>query len=141
MDTKPSLQKDNIKQQDAFTPDGYIRPNAATVVKSETGGSCIVDFDYDKYAEVERKATNTNAVAGLTLGILSIAIDWFMAIIGLVLGIAGIVFSVMGRKEKDGAGIAAAGLICSIIGVILSVVAMILFILALGTFIGSEIYI
>ncbi len=49
-------------------PAAQTSATAATVVKSEQGGSTIIDFDYDKYADVERKATHTNAIAGLTLG-------------------------------------------------------------------------
>lgn len=40
-------------------PAAQTSATAATVVKSEQGGSTIIDFDYDKYADVERKATHT----------------------------------------------------------------------------------
>lgn len=169
MDTKPNLQKDNIKEQDFFTPEGYIRPNAcagpdrqtnldahptadaipvpaahtgasaAMVVKSEQGGSTIVDFDYDKYADVERKATHTNAIAGLTLGILSLVAVWFSGLIAIVLSIVGIIFSLMGRAEPGGKSMATGGLVCSIIGLSLSLLSIIWTLFFIGSVIGEVI--
>lgn len=185
MDTKSDLQNDNIKEQELYAPEGYIRPGvqtrqgmqvsrasqtrqaaqvsqevqasqvvqpnpdvlpapaaqasatAATVVKSEQGGSTIIDFDYDKYADVERKATHTNAIAGLTLGILSLVTIWFSKILAIILSIAGIVLSLKGRSEPGGKSMATAGLVCSIIGLALSILFIIWTVIFLVTFIDE----
>lgn len=185
MDTKSDLQNDNIKEQELYAPEGYIRPgvqtrqgtqagrasqtrqaaqvsqevqigqvvqpnpdvlpapaaqtssSAATVVKSEQGGSTIIDFDYDKYADVERKATHTNAIAGLTLGILSLVTIWFSKILAIILSIAGIVLSLKGRSEPGGKNIGTGGLVCSIIGLALSILFIIWTVIFLVTFIDE----
>ena len=191
MDTKSDLQNDNVKEQELYAPEGYIRPgvqtrqgmqasrasqtrqaaqvsqevqvsqetqasqvvqpnpdvlpapaaqtsaSAATVVKSEQGGSTIIDFDYDKYADVERKATHTNAIAGLTLGILSLVTIWFSKILAIILSIAGIVLSLKGRSEPGGKNIGTGGLVCSIIGLALSILFIIWTVIFLVTFIDE----
>lgn len=98
---------------------------ADTYVKEEkSGGATIVDFNYDKYADVERKATHTDAVAGLVLGIASIVTSLFAGLIGVILGIIGLVFSIRGRRDYERRGMATAGMVCSIIGMIISVLAI-----------------
>lgn len=109
--------------------------------QQQGGGATIKEFEYDKYAEVERKATHTNAVAGLTLGILSLVAVWFSAIVGLALGIVGIVFSVKGRSERGGASMATGGLVCSIIGIVLAAVSLILTLILIGSIAGGAIFI
>lgn len=76
------------------------------------------------------KQTNGMAIAGMILGIASIPGSCCFALIGVLLGIMGLVFSILAqRKEKTKMGMA--GLICSIIGVVFGVVNMILgFVLA-----------
>ena len=135
MDTKANLEQNQSKEQETFTPEDDTKSNAATVEKSATGGSSIVDFDYEKYADVEKRATHTNAIAGLTLGILSLIVVWFFALGGLVLGIVGIVFSIKGRREIDSKGMATGGLVCSVIGTAISSIALILTIFLVGAFI------
>ncbi|WP_078379972.1 DUF4190 domain-containing protein [Sutcliffiella halmapala] len=69
---------------------------------------------------VEIKQTNTKAIIGLTLGILSILIPF----LGLVLAVIGIVLYGMSKREivqnnENGSGLAVAGLICSIVGIVI----------------------
>lgn len=116
-------------------PAAQASATAATVVKSEQGGSTIIDFDYDKYADVERKATHTNAIAGLTLGILSLVTIWFSKILAIILSIAGIVLSLKGRSEPGGKNIGTGGLVCSIIGLALSILFIIWTVIFFVTFI------
>ena len=61
-------------------------------------------------------------VASLVLGIISIVCSFFGAFswIGIVLGIAGVIFGAIGRKNIYKQGVATAGLVCSIIGLVLS---------------------
>lgn len=61
------------------------------------------------------------AVAALVLGIISIVTCWIWYI-GPVVGIIGIVLGALGRRDPEKAGMATAGLACSIIGVVLSVI-------------------
>ena len=97
-----------------------------TQVKEEkSGGATIVDFNYEKYAEVERKATHTDATAALVMGILSMVMALFAAVIAVVLGIIGIVFGIQGRSDAERPGMATAGLVLSILGTILSVLRII----------------
>ena len=98
-----------------------------TQVKEEkSGGATIVDFNYEKYAEVERKATHTDATAALVIGIiLSMVMALFAAVIAVVLGIIGIVFGIKGRNDAERQGMATAGLVLSILGTILSVLRII----------------
>ncbi len=64
------------------------------------------------------------AVAALILGILSLLLVWFgySALVSIVLSIIGIILGVNARKElpPGEAGMATAGLVCSIIALILS---------------------
>ena len=63
------------------------------------------------------------AIASLVLGIISIVLALFGAgfqWVGILLGIAGIVLGVLGKKEPEQAGLAKAGMICSIVGTALS---------------------
>lgn len=63
------------------------------------------------------------AVASLVLGILSIINALFLPAfpLGIVLSIVGIVLGALGKKVPEKAGMAKAGLVCSIIGLILSI--------------------
>lgn len=66
-------------------------------------------------------------IAGLVCGILAICSSCCYGITGIILGIAGLICSIMGNKNnKNGVGIA--GLVCSIIGIVLGVVILIYFI-------------
>lgn len=69
-------------------------------------------------------------VAGLICGILAICACWCYGFISVILGIAGIICSVVGNgRGKNGVGIA--GLVCSIIGLLFGVIAAIYFVWAL----------
>ncbi len=60
----------------------------------------------------------SKAIAGLVLGILSIP-SAILPLIGIPMGILGVVYSIKGKRQSEGMGVA--GLICSIIGLIFSV--------------------
>ncbi len=77
------------------------------------------------------------AVASLVLGIISIVLAIFGAgyqWIGVLLGVAGIVLGVLGKKDPAQAGLAKAGMICSIIGTALS---LLLFIACAACLMGT----
>ena len=65
--------------------------------------------------------TNGMAIAGLVLGIVSLAFCW-IAFVGLTAGIVGLILSVMGRKHcaPGQTGMVTAGLVLSIIGIVFS---------------------
>lgn len=93
----------------------------------------MVDFDYEKYAEVEYKATHTDAVAALTCGILAIVFAVFYLPLGVVASIVGIVFGIRGcRRNPRKCGMAIAGLICSIIGIIIAAAMVVLALTLIG---------
>ena len=74
-------------------------------------------------------------IAGLVCGILAICTSCCYGITGIILGIAGLICSIMGNKNnKNGVGIA--GLVCSIIGLILGIVIMIYFIWVIMVIMG-----
>lgn len=65
--------------------------------------------------------TNGMAVAGLVLGIVSIVFCW-VPFLGVILGVVGLILSVMGRKQclPGQTGMATAGLVLAIIGLCIS---------------------
>lgn len=72
------------------------------------------------FTNVEKQSKN-NALAyvSLVMGILSILLSCCYGI-GIVFGIAGLICAIISRR-KGGAGVALAGLICSIVGMVFSV--------------------
>ena len=68
--------------------------------------------------------SNGLAIAGLVLGILAI-VTFFVPYAGIVLGLIGLVLSILGRKRANetgvGGGMAITGLILSIIGIIIGI--------------------
>ena len=65
------------------------------------------------------------AIAGLILGILSVIFSCCYGL-GFVLGIVGLVFTIMARKSGNKEGVCTAGLILSIVGVVLGIIMFIL---------------
>lgn len=148
-----------------FTPEGYYRPDAVnqkeTCIEAEDtdnadksaeqaeipepemkaeSGSSLVDFNYDEYAEVEKKATRTEGKIALAAGIGSMIFTFLFVILGIGLGIAGLIFGLRGRKDPEQRGMATAGVVCSVIGLVLSSLAVILSILFIGAAIGTDIF-
>ena len=66
------------------------------------------------------------AIASLVLGILSLVFMWFGygALVAIVMAVVGIVLGISARKEmpQGTAGIATAGMVCSIVALALAVV-------------------
>ncbi len=77
------------------------------------------------------------AIAGMVLGILSIPFV-FIPFIGIVLGILGLIFGIVGRNRSQsnpalgGKGMAIAGIVTGIIGAILSAVIIVIGIVAVN---------
>ncbi|MGM7700585.1 DUF4190 domain-containing protein [Pseudalkalibacillus sp. Hm43] len=83
--------------------------------------------------------TNSNAIIGLVMGILSLIIP----VIGFILGVIGIVMSRKAQKEiqttnERGKGLATAGLVCSIVGVGIHLLFALLIIVSFATFSSFE---
>lgn len=78
------------------------------------------DGSSQDYQSLQDSGGDGNAVASLTLGIVSM-FAWFCPMIGLPVSILGIVFGSISRKKRPGA-MALAGIILSIIGLMLSLV-------------------
>ena len=83
---------------------------------------------------MENKQSNSLAIVGLVLGIISIVFPWipYLTYVALPAGIVGIVLSAKGRKIGNGKGMATAGLVLSIIGVVLSGIVVLCAVCALG---------
>ncbi len=74
--------------------------------------------------------------AGLICGIIAITTSCCYGIFGIILGIAGLICSILGNKDnKSGVGIA--GLVCSIIGLVLGVAMLIYMVWILSYVFGS----
>lgn len=112
------------------------RQEESRTEETKGGGSTIADFDYQKYAETEEKATHTDAVVALVVGILSIVLSFVSGFFGLIAGIIGIVYGRKGRRDTQRPGMGLAGFICAIIGTVLSALGIIMTILLIG-FIAS----
>lgn len=73
----------------------------------------------NSYQQEPPKQTNVLAIVGMILGIISIlagCCGWY----GLLLGIPGLICSILSRKQGK-TGMAVAGIICSVIGMILGI--------------------
>lgn len=71
------------------------------------------------------KKNNSLAIVSLVLGIISIVLGCCGSWIAIILGIGGIVCSVLSKKEGK-TGMGTAGMICSIVGIVLAIVVLIL---------------
>ena len=81
------------------------------------------------------KKTNGLAIAGMTLGIISIPISC-CACAGWICAILGLIFSIIGQN-KGKSGIGLAGIICSSIGLVCSLISSITGVLMNGSDISS----
>lgn len=80
------------------------------------------------------KSDNRFAVVSLVLGVMSLLGCCIYGITGMIIGIIGIVFSVISlTKYKPNQGIAIAGLITSIMGLILGGVVFVVIIIGVAT--------
>lgn len=69
-----------------------------------------------QYSEPSNAGTGMS-VTGMVLGIVSILASW-MFVIGLLIGVGGLIFSILARKrEPAGHGMAIAGLVTSCVGI------------------------
>lgn len=85
----------------------------------------------------DKKETNSKALTGMILGIISVVICW-LPIIGLALGITSLVLSVKGNKTaketNNGKGFAIAGISCGSVGIVLNVIYSFVWILYIAIF-------
>ena len=83
---------------------------------------------------MENKQSNSLAIVGLVLGIISIVFPWipYLGYVALPAGIVGIVLSAKGRKIGTGKGMATAGLVLSIKS--LSICALVFLVFTLNVF-------
>lgn len=79
------------------------------------------------------------AVGALVLGILSLVFAFFVVgfqWVGALIALVGIVLGAMGRRDPMRAGLATAGLVCSIIGLIFSLLLYIACVACVGGMAG-----
>lgn len=69
------------------------------------------------------------AVASLVLGIIALVISIFsggsLRVVGIICGVLGLIFGIVGRKDEAKKGLATAGVVCSLIGLLLGLILMI----------------
>lgn len=109
--------------------------------------SASYDFDYDDYEEYNPQGdSNGLAITGMVLGICALVFYWLGScctpILGgalaILLGIVGLVFSIIAMKKGQNKGMSIAGLICSIFALLTGIGALIAMVLVLGGAIGME---
>lgn len=97
----------------------------------------------EEYKENEN-ITDTNAIVGMILGILSVILCW-VPVIGLALGITALVLSVKGLKNSriinKGKGFSVTGVSCGSVGLVVNIIYSIMYIMIfiLAKDVGDEI--
>ena len=89
----------------------------------------------EEYKENEN-ITDTNAIVGMILGILSVILCW-VPVIGLVLGIIALILSIKGLKNSKiinkGKGLSVTGISCGSVGIVVNIIYSIMNIYELGS--------
>ena len=85
----------------------------------------------EEYKENEN-ITDTNAIVGMILGILSVILCW-VPVIGLVLGIIALILSIKGLKNSKiinkGKGLSVTGISCGSVGIGVNIIYSIMYII------------
>lgn len=85
----------------------------------------------EEYKENEN-ITDTNAIVGMILGILSVILCW-VPVIGLVLGIIALILSIKGLKNSKiinkGKGLPVTGISCGSVGIVVNIIYSIMYII------------
>lgn len=133
---QPSYSQPNYGQN-PYGQQNYAQPGY--------GQSPYTQYPQNYYQNAQK--TDGKSVAGLVLGIISILFTCSYGA-GIIFGIAGLVFSVLARKDaktkpefsSSSNSMANAGMICSIIGIVLSVLVILCLILAMIGIATEEYY-
>lgn len=118
------------QQQPPNPPGSYPPPPPAYGQQPDPYGQPAAPYGQPGYPPPAAAPSNGQGLAAMILGIISIPLAC-CGYGGIVLGILGIVFGVMGRRKADAGlatnrGQAQAGLICGAVGVVLGIVVLIL---------------
>lgn len=85
----------------------------------------------EEYKE-NKNITDTNAIVGMILGILSVILCW-VPVIGLVLGIIALILSIKGLKNSKiinkGKGLSVTGISCGSVGIVVNIIYSIMYII------------
>lgn len=89
---------------------------------------------YAGFQVVAAPQTNGPGIASLVLGIIGVLTSVIIVtfFIGLPISIVGLVLAVVGMRRISGKGLAIAGLVLSIIGIVISGIVAILFLIGLA---------
>lgn len=109
----------------------YNRPDIQQN-KEPSAADKLVDFDYETYEKVERKAVKTDGKVALAAGIGSIILNFFFQPFAVVLAGIAIHFGRKGKKDPEQEKMAAAGFACGIIGLLISIAIIVLLIANIG---------
>jgi len=105
----------------------------------------IVQEELVRHGVVQpRHFGNVPATAGLTLGLVAVAVGWVPALFpfAALFGVVGLLLAIAGRKraaldERTGRGRAMAGIVCSLVGIGLAVVGFLVVADVVNTFDGT----
>ena len=82
--------------------------------------------------KISENITDTNAIVGMILGILSVILCW-VPVIGLVLGIVALILSIKGLKNSriinKGKGLSVTGISCGSVGIVVNIIYTIVYII------------
>ncbi|OIH98635.1 MULTISPECIES: hypothetical protein [unclassified Curtobacterium] len=70
--------------------------------------------------------TNAMGIASLVLGVVGVAGGFFLAIIGVLAGIVGLVLGLVARRRSGGRGVVLAGIILSVIAIVVGIIGYVL---------------
>lgn len=122
-------QNGQYSQNNQYTSNGqYSQNESHNQYGQYSQGANNQDGNYQDYtanipyqvppnAPMVDNVTNGLQIAGLVCGILAICSSCCYGVPGMILGIAGLICSIMGNKQSK-SGVGTAGLVCSIVGLI-----------------------
>lgn len=146
-DTNPYMQSNDTaySQQQTYQQPPYQDPYAQSAGQQAYGQYGQQPY----YPQPQPNKTDGKAVVSLILGILSISTSCSYGF-GLIFGIPGLLLAMLSRKSTqqqpygtpnsgNSAGLATAGMICSIIGTVLSAIMLIILIILFALGMASEV--
>lgn len=79
------------------------------------------------YGQGEPDRTNGMQIAGLVLGILGIPACCCYGVPGILFGVLGLIFSIVGNRKTRKRGIGIAGIVCSVIAIVFGILSAVYF--------------
>ena len=134
-----NMEQENRSEEVKVSPEGYI-PNPNFVKTEEAPKAAAEPAKEVPCSKPETQEPVQNggkgiSVAALVLGIVSVVFCW-NPLLGIPCGILGLVFGIIGRNKSKN-GMALAGLILGIIGLVISIIILLVLIAAAGAAVAA----